>query len=345
MEVGSISIVGKLDVSSITDSLSQLNNSLGKTKDIAKNSFGDISNLSKGLGGIVMGLAGIGVAAAGALIGLAAAGPYTAGAMARIGVAMGELERTVSAALAPAFEQFADMFQGFVTWLSGPEGNTVLELVNTTLGKIMGVTKNLEYWFGKLKPSIDLATAAMSGFLDVAFPDAPEGEPENINEEVKKDIEEETASNVLSGTFLGGVVGPIIGKILGVGATGFVIPAAIMGAISMAINSIVEPMKKGAITGMVNAPGFGAMEAKAREDAIARDLNMEAYDESRRSLLEKLNAFTYDMDSNVPSDTNNVNNASVNGSSWIINYPSENSLLHEFIDKSGYTGRYIGDYP
>ena len=141
MEVGNISIVGKLDVSSITDSLSQLNNSLGKTKDIAKNSFGDIENLSKGLSGIATGLTGIGIAAGTALIGLAAAGPYTAGAIARMNVSMGEMERTVSSALAPAFEAFADLMGGFSTWLSSPDGTAMLDGFNTVLLAIMSSLK------------------------------------------------------------------------------------------------------------------------------------------------------------------------------------------------------------
>ena len=133
MEVGSISIVGKLDVSSINDSLSQLNSGFGKVKDIAKNSFGDISNLSKSLGGITKGLVGIGLAAGTAMVGLAAVGPYTAGAMARINVTMGELGRTLSGALAPAFETFADLLSDVSTWLSSPDGTAALSVFNGVL--------------------------------------------------------------------------------------------------------------------------------------------------------------------------------------------------------------------
>ena len=136
MEVGSISIVGKLDVSSINDSLSQLNSGFGKVKDTAKNSFGDISNLSKSLGGITKGLVGIGLAAGTAMVGLAAVGPYTAGAMARIGVTMGELSRTISSALAPAFETFADLLQGFSSWLSSEDGIAVLKIFSGVLDTI-----------------------------------------------------------------------------------------------------------------------------------------------------------------------------------------------------------------
>ena len=318
MEVGNISIVGKLDVSSITDSLSQLNNSLGKTKDIAKSSFGDIANLSKGLGNIAMGLGGIGVAAGGALVGLAAMGPYTAGAMARINVTMGELGRTISAALAPSFEKFADILANFGIWLSSPSGTAALELFSGILDGLITIIADVG---SAASATFDWLSKLGTGFtatFDIDIGETAQGLIDNLGW---------AAVGAILGFKVAGPAGAVVGAGTGMVAQGVwnyqqdkdtimqdnIIGASILNLVE-GVNGFVSGdwlgslaqmggnFISGATGGLVDAGGFAE-----RYQAVASG--------------------------EQPIGANN----------WSGAYKDETALTQELNDKSGYTNRYIGD--
>jgi len=137
VEVGSLEIVGKIDTSSIDAGLAQLGRGLDTAKSKAKDAFGDMERLSGTLEGIGKKLGRIAVGASASFLGLAALGPAVAPSLARIEMGFFEMTRTISEALAPSFEMFADMFEGFVGWLGSEEGRGVLEGVNNVLGNIL----------------------------------------------------------------------------------------------------------------------------------------------------------------------------------------------------------------
>jgi hypothetical protein len=128
--VGSLEIIGTIDVANIKHGLSQVKSGLESAKESAKSAFGDMEGLMSTLSGIGLKLVGIGVAASAAIIGLASMGPAVAPSMARMQVSMFEVTRTLSEALAPAFEKFADLMEGFSAWLQGPQGQAILEGMN-----------------------------------------------------------------------------------------------------------------------------------------------------------------------------------------------------------------------
>ena len=169
-EVGSISIVGTIDVSSIKAGLSQIKHGLGEAKSSAKMALGDVSLLSGAFGTLGSALVGIGVSAAAATIGLAAMGPATAPSLARMQRSFFEMTRTVSDALAPAFEGFAELMQGFSDWLASPDGKALLEGFNDVLVAIIGSLEKITTPAGEaLKALQDLggmAVGAGSGLID-----------------------------------------------------------------------------------------------------------------------------------------------------------------------------------
>lgn len=136
-EVGSISIVGTMDVASIKAGLSQIKKGLGDARESSKIALGDVSLLAGGFKSLGLALIGVGIATATATIGLASMGPAVAPSMARMQRSMFEVTRTVSDALAPSFEVFADLLQGFSDWLGGPDGTVLLQGFNDVLVDIM----------------------------------------------------------------------------------------------------------------------------------------------------------------------------------------------------------------
>ena len=176
--VGSLEIIGTIDVASIKAGLSQVKSGLDIAKESAKSAFGDMEGLMNTLSGVGLKLVGIGAAAGAAIVGLAAIGPATAPALARMQVSFFELSRTVSEALAPAFDLAADAFENFVNFVNSPEGKGILEGLNALLvGGIKQTESFVETFsigmgsiFKQLsggKSDVDGAAASFKYFSDV----------------------------------------------------------------------------------------------------------------------------------------------------------------------------------
>jgi hypothetical protein len=319
--VGSLEIIGTIDVANIKAGLSQVKQGLENAKESAKSAFGDMEGLGKVLGGIGTSLIGIGAAAGTAIIGLAAMGPAVAPAMARMQVSMFELSKTLGEALAPAFENFANIMEDFVGWLNTPEGQGVLEVVNDTFLKLQGTLTNVFYWLDKIKPAADLAVGALGGVLDVVFPSSG-GDKKGVNDFVKQDIKQETPSNILSGGILGGILGSGAGLVTGMGATALAVPGMVMGGLSMLINSIVEPINKSIMTGYVQNDEIREAAYQAYRD---RGQDTAILD----SVYGKMREYSYVGDM-ARQDTNK---------NFSQGYPSEKSWWKEEYDSNYFINR------
>ena len=142
----SISIVGSINVGSIMNGLSQMGKGLGKVKDTAKSSFGDIKRLGSPIGKIGVGLLGVATAAAAATMGIAAMSPTVAPILAKMGVEFGKLTRILGKELKPVFEAVSEVFSGFVSWIGSEEGRGVIQSVVGTFQSLYTVLKDVWAW-------------------------------------------------------------------------------------------------------------------------------------------------------------------------------------------------------
>ena len=130
---GSIAIMGYIDISSITSGLKEMSKNLKDSRSNTKEAQGDFVGLTDTLTGLLGPLGKIGGAVLGATVGLAAMGPAVAPALARMGVSFFQITRSLGESLQPAFENFADLMEGFVSWLNSDQGKGVLEGLNGIL--------------------------------------------------------------------------------------------------------------------------------------------------------------------------------------------------------------------
>lgn len=156
VEVGSLEIVGSFDVSSIKSGLTQLEGGLDSARSNAKSAFGDMEKLGGTLGDVADKATMLGTGVTSALIGLASMGPATAPALARINTSFFRMTRTLAESLVPAFENFADLFEGFVGWLDSEQGNSLLEGLNSVLISISEGAKDAGIALSEIGQSVSV---------------------------------------------------------------------------------------------------------------------------------------------------------------------------------------------
>lgn len=165
---GSIAITGYIDMTGITMGLNSLKGALGESKAKSKEAKGDFQGLTDTLSNMLGPLGKIGTAVVGATVGLAALGPAAAPALARMQVSFFELTRTLSESLAPAFETFADLFQGFVSWVEG-DGKPVMESLNSVIVSIGKGLEQVGIFAGQAAVALGGISQTVSVIFDATF--------------------------------------------------------------------------------------------------------------------------------------------------------------------------------
>lgn len=145
-EVGSVSILGSIDVENLMQGLREMKRGLDEAKASARTSFGDLEKIGEAVAGIAAPLALIGVGVASAILGLAAMAPAVAPALAKMEVGFLKLIRILGEELQPVFEEAAVLFQGFVEWLDSNEGRGAIKLFGDALQVVLDILKEIGSW-------------------------------------------------------------------------------------------------------------------------------------------------------------------------------------------------------
>ena len=168
---GSVSLIGSIDVSSITRGLGSMKEGLGKVKGVAKESFGDMERLMGPIKGLSKGLLGVAVGAAAPALGIAALSPQVAPVLARMKVDFDKLSRVLGQELKPVFEAVGNAFRGFVDFVD-TKGRGVIQAVVgafqsfwTVLGDVWAILEDTGTIDNALEFLEDL-TNGVKGFFD-----------------------------------------------------------------------------------------------------------------------------------------------------------------------------------
>lgn len=145
-EVGSVSILGSIDVENLMQGLNQMKRGLDEAKASARASFGDLEKIGEAVEGIATPLTVIGVGLASAILGLAALSPAVAPALAKMEVGFLKLVRILGQELQPVFEEAAVLFQGFVEWMGSEEGRGAIQSFGLALSGVLTILKELGAW-------------------------------------------------------------------------------------------------------------------------------------------------------------------------------------------------------
>lgn len=147
-EVGSVSILGSIDVENLMQGLREMKRGLDEAKASARASFGDLEKIGEAVAGIATPIAAIGVGLASTMLGIAALSPAVAPALAKMEVGFLKLTRIIGEELQPVFEEAAVLFQGFVEWLGSEEGRGAIQLFGNAFTGVLDTLKGLGDWAG-----------------------------------------------------------------------------------------------------------------------------------------------------------------------------------------------------
>lgn len=138
LNVGNLNIQASVDTSQVTAGLNQMNESLQRAEQSAKQTFSEMDRLGAAAGNIAGNMAKMGAAAGSALTGIAAMSPQAAPALAKMQTDFTRLTHIVGEQMAPSFNQAAEAFNQFVNQVDSNEGS--ISAFNDTLqGTIQGL--------------------------------------------------------------------------------------------------------------------------------------------------------------------------------------------------------------
>ncbi len=129
---GSLSIKGTLDIRNIKQGFVRMVQAFNSVKGVAKSFTSDLTRMTIASRGLVRWLRRIGVVGATAIVGLASKSPAVAPALAKLGVVMGKLQRSLGEALAPAFEKVVGWLNKLASWVGTNKGS-ISEIAGETL--------------------------------------------------------------------------------------------------------------------------------------------------------------------------------------------------------------------
>ncbi len=122
VEVGNLEIGGSIQTNQIESGLNRIEDGFKDVEKSSKSVNSDFERLNQGALSLSKRMGVLAVAGGGAMVAIAKGAPATAGAMAKLKVAGGELQRSLGRALAPAFETVSEAFNKFVGWVEENEG-------------------------------------------------------------------------------------------------------------------------------------------------------------------------------------------------------------------------------
>lgn len=154
VDVGTLSIVGSINIESIQLGLSNLKRGLTEAKNAAKSAFGDIKRIGSAVSKIAGPLKILGAGIVAAFTGLATMAPQVAPHLERMKADFFRLSTIVGEVFEPVFNSMADAFNRFVNWLDSPQGRGVLTTVKNIIVGLAGDVKDLWEKLSLLKDKI-----------------------------------------------------------------------------------------------------------------------------------------------------------------------------------------------
>ena len=145
--VGSIDIVGTIDVESIKLGLQSMRQGLNRARESAKGAFGDITRVGSAVSAIAEPLVKIGAAIGASFMGLATMAPQIAPHLERMKTDFFRLSTIVGEVFEPVFNSMANAFSSFVAWMGSPQGQGILEGVK---GIVSGLASGISDLFSSL---------------------------------------------------------------------------------------------------------------------------------------------------------------------------------------------------
>ncbi len=236
--IGSIAIVGTIDIESVKHGLRQLKQGLNDAKNAAGGAFGDLKRLGGTIASIAGPLGKIGAGLTATMLGIAALSPAIAPSLARMQVEFLRMSRILGEELKPVFEKVEELFVGFVAWLDGPQGRAVIEFFSNS---ITGAVALLDEALRKLKLLNDATVAFITPTVQAGGGIATQeerqariaggGPPRTLSE----------AGTIMGlGAAVGGVAGAVVAGAAGLAAAPAVVAGGAMGLTSMATFMLLE---------------------------------------------------------------------------------------------------------
>lgn len=146
VEIGELSIGGNIQTNQIESGLNRIEDGFKDVEKSSKSVNSDFERLNQGALKLSKRMGVLAIAGGGAMVAIAKGAPATAGAMAKIKVAGGELQRSLGRALAPAFEKVSEGFNKFVGWVEKNEG-TIKKFSNEVLDDMSDILAGItESW-------------------------------------------------------------------------------------------------------------------------------------------------------------------------------------------------------
>jgi len=149
---GGMSIKGSLDTSLIERGFMRVKQGFESVKGQVKGFTADLSRMSEVTKGLASGMTIMAATGTTAMLALASKAPAVAPALAKIGVQMDKLSRTLGRTLQPEFERFAEYFERFVSFADAHPN--ILKGFVLSAGAIAGI-RALSFLFGiKITPGM-----------------------------------------------------------------------------------------------------------------------------------------------------------------------------------------------
>lgn len=167
-EIGQLEIGASLNTKQLDEGVRRTKQSLKEIGDSSNSVDNDLKRAEKSAASFGRKLATAGTVGAGVLAGMAAKAPATAGAMARIKVATGELSRSIGEALAPAFDSVATGIQKLADYAQSNPINLQIGLTGAGLLAGGGLLASLGLGSGLLGAAgTGIGAASIAGGLTV----------------------------------------------------------------------------------------------------------------------------------------------------------------------------------
>jgi len=177
----SMKIVGTMDTSNVDRGFQRVGQGFEGVKGKGKSFGADMKRVAQTVSGLAKKLALMGIAGGTAMVGLASKAPAVAPALAKMGVSMGKIQRSLGEALAPAFEKVAGWLDKLAVWVDnnkdkiGELADKFLDWGSAMAEKVWPVLKDIGNWaadhpglFTGIVAGLILAPAAIAGIASIS---------------------------------------------------------------------------------------------------------------------------------------------------------------------------------
>jgi len=177
----SMKIVGTMDTSNVDRGFQRVGQGFEGVKGKGKSFGADMKRVAQTVSGLAKKLALMGIAGGTAMVGLASKAPAVAPALAKMGVSMGKIQRSLGEALAPAFEKVAGWLDKLAVWVDnnkekiGEMADKFLDWGAALAEKVWPVLEKIGQWamdnpglFAGIVAGLILAPTVIAGIASIS---------------------------------------------------------------------------------------------------------------------------------------------------------------------------------